>query len=133
MAKSAEVSELEKKLDAVLAKLMQEVDGSRSTLRIDDTARGWEVNFVCAEALANAAKHAGATSLAIDLTQSDDRIVAAISDNGVGGADPVRGSGLRGLADRVEAVGGRLRVESAPGAGTRIEAEIPGGVSNLAP
>lgn len=51
MIKSAEVTELEKKLDAVLAKLMHEVGGSRSTLRIDDAARGWEVNFVCAEAL----------------------------------------------------------------------------------
>jgi signal transduction histidine kinase len=48
-----------------------------------------------------------------------------IADDGVGGADPTRGSGLRGLVDRVEALDGRLLVDSAPGAGTRIRAEIP--------
>jgi signal transduction histidine kinase len=48
-----------------------------------------------------------------------------VSDDGVGGADPARGSGLRGLADRVEALGGRLAVESPPGEGTRLRAEIP--------
>ena len=48
-----------------------------------------------------------------------------VSDDGVGGADASQGSGLRGLADRIEALGGRLRVESPPGGGTRIEAEIP--------
>jgi hypothetical protein len=56
VAKSAEVVELEKKLDAVLAKLLAEVGGGRSTLRIDDAAREWEVNFVCAEALTPAAE-----------------------------------------------------------------------------
>jgi signal transduction histidine kinase len=50
-----------------------------------------------------------------------------VSDDGVGGADPTRGSGLRGLADRVEALDGVLHVESAPGAGTKIRAEIPCG------
>lgn len=56
MAKSPEVAELEASLDAVLAKLMAKVQGSRSTLRIDDPARGWEVNFVCAEALSPGAE-----------------------------------------------------------------------------
>ncbi len=51
--------------------------------------------------------------------------VVEVVDDGVGGADPSNGSGLRGLADRVEALGGKLRVESPPEAGTRVQAEIP--------
>ena len=54
-----------------------------------------------------------------------ERVVVVVRDDGVGGADPARGSGLRGLADRVEALGGRLEMESRRGAGTRILAELP--------
>ena len=57
--------------------------------------------------------------------RSDDQVAAIVEDNGVGGADPTRGSGLRGLADRVEALGGRLRIESPTGAGTRPAATLP--------
>jgi signal transduction histidine kinase len=83
------------------------------------------VYFLCSEALANAAKHAQATTMTIDVTQSRGRLLVEIADDGVGGADPARGSGLRGLADRLEALGGRLSVESLPRHGTKLLAEIP--------
>jgi signal transduction histidine kinase len=63
--------------------------------------------FVCAEALANVAKHASASGVAVSVTARDDRVRVEIEDDGVGAADPGRGSGLRGLADRVETIGGR--------------------------
>jgi signal transduction histidine kinase len=81
--------------------------------------------FVCAEALANAAKHAAAAHVTVAVTVGEGRLRVDIADDGVGGADPGRGSGLRGLADRVETFGGTLRVESTPGHGTRLAAEIP--------
>ncbi|HEX6674149.1 MAG TPA: ATP-binding protein [Actinomycetes bacterium] len=81
--------------------------------------------FVCAEALANVAKHAAAARVTVAVTSSGGRVRVEIADNGVGGADPERGSGLRGLADRVETFGGTLRVESVPGRGTCLAAEIP--------
>jgi signal transduction histidine kinase len=81
--------------------------------------------FICAEALTNTAKHAAAAHVAIAVTVSGGRVRVEIADDGVGGADPARGSGLRGLTDRVEAFGGTLQVESAPGHGTRLVAEIP--------
>jgi signal transduction histidine kinase len=83
--------------------------------------------FVCAEALANIAKHAAASRVTVAVTAGDGRLRVEIADDGVGGADPVRGSGLRGLADRVETIGGTLQVESTPGRGTRLAAEIPFG------
>ncbi len=61
------------------------------------------------------------------MTTGDERIRVEIEDDGRGGADPDRGTGLRGLADRVEALGGKLRIESPAGAGTRIVGEIPCG------
>jgi signal transduction histidine kinase len=81
--------------------------------------------FVCAEALANVAKHAAASRVAVAVTVDEDRVRVEVADDGVGGADPERGSGLRGLADRIETVGGTLRVESVPGRGTRLATEIP--------
>jgi len=83
--------------------------------------------YVVAEALANVAKYASATSVSVSVNRQNGRAVVDVSDDGVGGADPARGSGLRGLADRVEALGGALVVESPPGAGTRLHAEIPCG------
>jgi signal transduction histidine kinase len=80
--------------------------------------------FVCSEALANAAKHSGARSARVEATVMSDRLRVAIRDDGVGAAD-VDGPGLRGLADRVEALGGSLRVTSPPTAGTEVLAEIP--------
>jgi signal transduction histidine kinase len=81
--------------------------------------------FVCAEALANVAKHAGAARVAVSVTVRGGRVRVEIEDDGMGGADPGRGSGLPGLADRVETVGGTLQVVSVPGQGTRLVAEIP--------
>jgi signal transduction histidine kinase len=81
--------------------------------------------FVCAEALTNVAKHAAAGHVAVSVTSSDGWVRVAVEDDGVGGADPAHGSGLRGLADRVETFGGTLLVESSPGHGTRLAAEIP--------
>jgi signal transduction histidine kinase len=83
------------------------------------------VYFVCAEALANAAKHAGAASVTISVSQSSDRLLLTLVDDGVGGADPDKGFGLRGLADRVEALGGQLSVRSPMGGGTRLDVTIP--------
>ncbi len=81
--------------------------------------------FVCAEALANITKHAAAAHVAVAVTVGDGRVRVEIADDGVGGADPAHGSGLRGLADRVETLGGTLQVKSVPGRGTRLAAEIP--------
>jgi signal transduction histidine kinase len=81
--------------------------------------------FVCSEALANIAKHAEALRVRVAVTASRHELRALVEDDGVGGADARRGSGLRGLADRVEALAGRLAVDSEPGRGTRIRAEIP--------
>ena len=81
--------------------------------------------FVCSEALANVVKHSGATQVAVDASVDDGRLRLRIVDDGVGGADPHHGSGLRGLADRVEALGGELRVMSRSGAGTELLAQVP--------
>jgi signal transduction histidine kinase len=81
--------------------------------------------FVCSEGLANAAKHAGATHLSLVAKRRNHTLVVEVSDDGAGGADLAGGSGLQGLIDRVEALGGALLVDSAPGAGTVLRAEIP--------
>ena len=81
--------------------------------------------FVVSEAIANVAKHAGASRAAVRVSRRDGRALIEVADDGAGGADPTAGSGLRGLDDRVAALDGRLEVESAPGMGTTIRAEIP--------
>jgi signal transduction histidine kinase len=81
--------------------------------------------YVVAESLTNVAKYAGASSASVDVRQANGRLVVEVVDDGIGGADTRGGSGLRGLADRVEALGGRLRVWSPVGGGTRVRAEIP--------
>ncbi len=81
--------------------------------------------FVCSEALANVAKHSDAARVRMAVVPSDDELRVIVDDDGIGGADALYGAGLRGLADRVEALGGRLRVASPPGAGTRVEAILP--------
>jgi len=77
------------------------------------------------EALANVAKHAGASHVQVTLEGRDALLRLSIHDDGVGGADPVRGSGLIGLRDRVQALGGSIEVNSPPGAGTAILVELP--------
>jgi signal transduction histidine kinase len=81
--------------------------------------------YVVAESLANIAKHAQAKTARIDVLMEHDELVLEIVDDGIGGADSERGSGLRGLADRVEALDGRLRIWTPSGGGTRVKAEIP--------
>jgi signal transduction histidine kinase len=81
--------------------------------------------YVVAESLTNIAKHARASRASVQIGQVSDDLVVEIVDDGVGGADSESGSGLRGLADRVEALGGRLRVWTPRGGGTRVRAEIP--------
>jgi signal transduction histidine kinase len=83
--------------------------------------------FVVCESLANVGKHARASSATVELARAGDQIVVEVVDDGVGGADTERGTGLRGLADRVEALGGRLRVWTPRGGGTRVRAELPCG------
>jgi signal transduction histidine kinase len=81
--------------------------------------------FVASEALANAAKHSHASEVRLAAFREGPLLVLAVSDDGIGGAGAGGGSGLRGLADRVEALGGRLTVSSPPGRGTTLRAEIP--------
>jgi signal transduction histidine kinase len=81
--------------------------------------------YVVAESLANVAKHAHAHDAVVSVARTSDRLVVEVVDDGIGGADTERGSGIRGLADRVEALGGRLRVWTPSGGGTRVKAEIP--------
>ena len=81
--------------------------------------------YVVAESLTNVAKHAHATRATVEIAEANGDLVVEIVDDGIGGADSERGSGLRGLADRVEALGGRLRVWTPRGGGTRVRAEIP--------
>jgi signal transduction histidine kinase len=81
--------------------------------------------YVVAEAITNVAKYAHASHATVSIRRSDGRATVTVSDDGVGGADPATGSGLRGLAARVEALDGRLDVDSPPERGTRITAEIP--------
>jgi signal transduction histidine kinase len=80
---------------------------------------------VVAEALTNAAKHAGAMRVWVTLRVEEQVLDLSIRDDGVGGADASRGSGLTGLRDRVEALGGTWRIESPPGSGTSIDVQVP--------
>jgi signal transduction histidine kinase len=83
--------------------------------------------FVVSEALANVAKHAQASVVEVRVEAQDAILRVSIHDDGVGGADPSRGSGLIGLTDRVEASGGTISISSQPGGGTRITADLPAG------
>jgi signal transduction histidine kinase len=83
--------------------------------------------FLVSESLTNVAKYAQASTASVDVVRANGDAVIDVIDDGVGGADAAAGSGLRGLADRVEALGGRLRVTSPAGDGTRLHAEIPCG------
>jgi signal transduction histidine kinase len=103
----------------VPASVAADVDG-RLPPNVEATAY-----FVASEALANVAKHAHATAASVSARREDGTLVVEVTDDGVGGAQPDGGSGLSGLVDRVEALGGRLRIESPPGGGTQVRGEIP--------
>ena len=83
------------------------------------------IYFICSEALANVQKHAQAPSVDVEVRVEGGSIVVVVADDGVGGAEPSSGSGLEGLRDRIEAIGGRLSIDSPRGHGTRIIAAIP--------
>ena len=81
--------------------------------------------FVVSEALANVVKYASATKATVTVARANGVLIVDVTDNGVGGADLEAGTGLRGLVDRVNALDGELHIDSAPGRGTSVRAEIP--------
>ena len=81
--------------------------------------------FIVSEALTNARKYADADAVRIRVASAADGLLVEVVDDGSGGADPASGTGLRGLADRIDSLGGRLEIDSAPGAGTRVSARLP--------
>ena len=112
-------------LDALLARApvpveIEELPDERLTQSVEAAAY-----YVVAEAVTNVAKYAQASRVTVAVRRANGSATVTVSDDGVGGADPTGGSGLRGLAARVEALNGRLQVDSPPRAGTRIRAEIP--------
>jgi signal transduction histidine kinase len=126
--------------DGALVRLLRGV-AARSPLPVEVTAETDAVGdataetalyYACLEAMANTAKHAAANAIQLSIRRRGDMLEAVVSDDGVGGADPT-GSGLQGLADRLAATGGRLRVESPPGAGTTVVAEVPASRSSATP
>jgi signal transduction histidine kinase len=105
---------------ALLPVEVQAVPDERLAAAVEST-----VYFVVAEALTNVTRYAHASHAEIEIGRQNGSLVVEVRDDGVGGADPEQGSGLRGLADRVSAVDGRIVVTGAPGAGTVVRAEIP--------
>ena len=99
---------------------LREVPSERLTETLEVAAY-----FVVAEALTNIARYAQADAVGVSVVHARDIMVIEVTDNGCGGADMTKGTGLRGLADRVEALGGTFAVESSAAAGTRLLAEIP--------
>ena len=98
--------------------------------RLDPTIEA-AAYFLVSEALTNVAKHARADRVSVALAATGGALEVTIADDGAGGADTAKGSGLRGLADRVTAIGGRLDVSSPPGEGTRLSASLPASVLAL--
>jgi signal transduction histidine kinase len=92
--------------------------------RLDPTIEA-AAYFLVSEALTNVAKYARAETVRVDVAVTDGALEVTVADDGAGGADPAKGSGLRGLVDRVTAVGGRLDVSSPPGQGTRLFGHLP--------
>ena len=81
--------------------------------------------FIVSESLTNASKYAAASAVSVRVAREDGALLMEITDDGRGGADPEGGTGLHGLADRIDALGGSFEVESPPGAGTRVSARLP--------
>jgi signal transduction histidine kinase len=81
--------------------------------------------FVVAEALTNVAKHAHASFVKVEAEASDGNLCISVQDDGTGGANPERGSGLVGLRDRVEALGGKFTLHSPSGTGTTVRMDLP--------
>jgi signal transduction histidine kinase len=83
------------------------------------------VYFLVSEALANVAKYARASRVRVNVARTNGQVLVEVDDNGIGGADPSRGTGLRGLADRLHSLDGELRIDSPSGRGTSLRATIP--------
>jgi signal transduction histidine kinase len=81
--------------------------------------------YVVSEALTNTLKHAAASQVEVDVDERDNNLLLCTCDDGIGGADPRRGSGLTGLRDRIEALGGSIEVISAAGQGTTMKVSLP--------
>jgi signal transduction histidine kinase len=96
-----------------------DVDGNRVDDRLPYSVEGTAYSVI-AEALTNAVKHSAASTLTVLIRRDDGRLRIEITDDGVGGARPSGGTGLRGMSDRVQALGGTLVIDSPPGAGTRV-------------
>lgn len=107
---------------AARAPLPVEIEGPECNLPSPVEAAAY---YVVSEALANVTKYAQASSVKVTVACSNGNAVVVVADDGIGGAEPGRGSGLRGLADRLASLDGKLDVESPSGAGTRVRAEIP--------
>ena len=129
LAQGLHPRELDDGLHAALAAL-----AGRSPVPVDldvrvDGVSSTDVNaaayYLCAEALANVAKHAGASTVLVSVERRLAHLRIVVADDGAGGADPANGTGLRGLTDRVEALGGTLTIASPEGVGTRLTAELP--------
>ena len=116
---------LDAALSAVVARCPVPVNLSVSVAARPPAAVESTAYFVVSEALVNVARHSRATRATVSIAGSENRLVVEVTDNGVGGADPDRGTGLAGLRERVEAVGGWLRVISPTGGPTTIVAELP--------
>ena len=121
-------------LDAGLGPALREL-ARRVPARVEVNARAERFDrgletaayFIACEGLTNAVKHANATRIVLSAERENGKLVVAVTDDGAGGATPTPGSGLSGLSDRVAAYGGTLNIESDPGAGTRLIAELPCG------
>jgi signal transduction histidine kinase len=119
--------------DGLAAALRQLAARSRLSTKVESTAERFEdrvetaAYFVASEALANAAKHAAASSVTISASRRNGSLVVSVRDDGCGGAAAAAGTGLAGLADRVAALGGSLQIDSPVGAGTDVTAELPCG------
>jgi PAS domain S-box-containing protein len=117
-------------LDSAVRSLASRAPIAVTVITVDDAQR-WPplvesaAYFVVSEALTNVLKYARATSATIRVARREEALIVEVSDDGCGGAKPSEGSGLGGLRDRVEALDGTFEVDSPPGAGTRIRAELP--------
>ncbi|MDQ4090122.1 MAG: sensor histidine kinase [Actinomycetota bacterium] len=116
---------LDAALSAVVARCPVPVNLSVTVAQRPPAAVESTAYFVVSEALVNVARHSRASRATVSIGDGDDRLVVEVTDNGVGGADPARGTGLTGLTERVEAVGGWLRVISPNGGPTTILVELP--------
>jgi signal transduction histidine kinase len=111
-------------LDGLVARAPVPVTLEAETGRLPEQVES-AAYFVVSEALANVAKYSEASRATVRVRRENGRVTVDVTDDGVGGADAARGSGLRGLADRVAALDGTLELDSPPGRGTRLRAEIP--------